>query len=261
MSIRKRKCHPYMVDGTIVLPEKKPEYPLGTVLDTPDLPLKRPLYERKPKGKLNGILLALHGCSRLRSIPRGQKRWFSYFEARGLYVIAPNSFAESRLPERCPPTRGKNLAPLETVSHGGEIVRFRVAQTRRTIRLLREMYPDLPIIIWGHSEGGAVAQLIPDNVSGVIVSGALCGIRRSKDLMVKRNIPLLLLLGDKDTLVNPETGVPFDLAQYCGEVLRSPIWKFVLLRGVGHTPSIRSKAVRRPISAFIDSVLDQHAPN
>ena len=47
-SIRKRKCHPYMVDGRIVLPEKKPDTKTRTTRSRRDAAAGPPFWARWP---------------------------------------------------------------------------------------------------------------------------------------------------------------------------------------------------------------------
>ena len=65
-TIRKRKCHLFAVGDEIVFKGPLPELPFGTTLGGPDVPLKRPLYDRGPLSKPKGILVFLHGCNRIR---------------------------------------------------------------------------------------------------------------------------------------------------------------------------------------------------
>ncbi len=51
------------------------------------------------------------------------------------------------------------------------ILKLRIAQTRHTLAKLREKYPNDPICLHGHSEGGHVVQAQGEKVAGIIVTG------------------------------------------------------------------------------------------
>jgi hypothetical protein len=119
----------------------------------------------------------------------------------------------------------------------------------------------LPIVVWGQSEGGAVAQLVSARVAGIIASGVECGLRSVRDLLVREDVPLLVLIGSKDPFIRaPKKITPDNVRNYCDPIFRSIEWNFVYLKGVGHSPSFKNRTARQAIDTFITPILKRHAP-
>jgi hypothetical protein len=256
-SIRKRKCYLYAVNDEIVFKGKSPRLPLGTVLPGEDIPLKRAIYNKGPKSALRGILLLLHGCNRVRSLPRWTRRWIRYFRNEGFRVVVPNSFAEPRQRSQCDRVKRKRylLPSLRKRAVQDQVSRFRVAQTYRTVRVLRKQYPGLPILIWGHSEGAIVARYLSEGIAGVFLTGNRC----EGCVLFPRDIPYLAFIGSSDPfIVRPKSLTLASVRKYCNRKLRPPEWGFVYLKGVGHFPSIRSRKVRKAVDKFIARSLELH---
>src|SRR5262249_30046498 len=135
----------------------------------------------------SGVLVHLHGCDGL--IVNGRlKSWMSYFEKLGYKVIAPNSFADKRPPVSCkPPFPDKSI-----------IYSIRIAQTKRVLEQVRQQYPGSRIYVWGHSEGGGVANLIDEKLDGIITTGYQCGFRSTASSRIRNDVSLLALIDGKD---------------------------------------------------------------
>lgn len=150
---------------------------MGAALDKPlplpDTPLKRAIQLWPRTSKLKGIMLALHGCNGTGSgVAPFVSSWFDFFQARGFLVVYPSSFDEERPPEFC------GWQTPENYRAATEAMKFRVAQTKRTIRELQKSYPGVAIYIWAHSEGGYVAQALDLELAGMIIVGTPCGFGR-----------------------------------------------------------------------------------
>lgn len=134
-------------------------------LPDPDLPLVSGLIFGD-RAKARGIVLVLHGCNGMVGFDQPWGRsWINFFLSRDFAVVIPNSFADDHK-SLC----GMNIPPSEI----DPVFRLRAAQTLRTLRNLKREFPGKPIVIWGHSEGGNIAQLADYDVQGVIITGAEC---------------------------------------------------------------------------------------
>ena len=261
--LHKRRCHLYAENEKVVFRGRFPELPLGTSLRGNDLPMKKAIYDRSPKIGVRGIVLALHGCSRVRRLPKWVKQWLSYFRAQKFRVIMPNSFAEKRPPQQCDRRkRGRLSRPsLRQLEFIDRVKRIRTAQTYRTLGSLNDKYPALPVIIWGHSEGGRIAQYISVKVAGILTSGVECGFRGIHRILVKPTVPVLALIGSKDFAIRRPTRLTREnVSEYCANVFRSPLWEFEYLEGVDHYPSIKNRTVRQSVDKFIKLSHDLHTP-
>jgi hypothetical protein len=69
---------------------------------------------------------------------------------RGKVSFAPNSFAEERPPASC-----SALYPNKD-----KIYAIRFEKTKRVLEEISREYASFPIYVWGHSEGGGVANLV-----------------------------------------------------------------------------------------------------
>ena len=191
-----------------------------------------------------------------------RKRWFRHFREMGFRVIAPNSFAERRPPQQCG-NETRKLSPLEHARlrpRGSRIMRLRAAQTHRTLRNMRARYPELPIIVWGQSEGGLVAQLISANADGVISTGAECGIKSARDVLVDEDVPLLVLIGGDDPYIQyPKKKTRQSVKDYCNPILRSARWNHVYLPGAKHFVPFENRTARQAIDRFVAEVLKRSA--
>ena len=130
----------------------------------------------------------MHGCDEPRlPQPAWQKTWTDYFVSRNLAVIEPNSFADPH-PTLC--GRGHDGAKLDSV------LRLRSLQAKKTIKSLREKYPNKKIYLWGRLLGATVAQLEHYDVSAIILTGSSC-----QNSSAASKVPVLHVIGANDQYV------------------------------------------------------------
>lgn len=190
-----------------------------------------------------GILLHLHGCDGL--FNRGRTAvWIAYLEKVGFKVFAPNSFAEKRPDKSCKPP----------FSNKHEIFSIRIAQAKRVLKQLREQYPGARIFVWGHSEGGGVANLIDEKLAGVITTGYHCGYRNTTATKIRPDVPILAFMDSDDDYI--KTDLKFtkfsSVAALCESVLanrKNAAWHD--LRGGGHLMSIFDDRVTPKVDKFL----------
>lgn len=196
---KKLRCELLAVDGTLVVkdPWVAPDYKVP--LQGEDKPLAQGYNILHSDNSLKGIVLSLHGCDGL-GWPVYNQVWGEFFAIHGFDFHAPNSFAEPRpaalcgTPDRAP-TSGENRLN-ET-----RIIKLRVAQTLRTIKILQTRHPGVPLYVWGHSEGGLIVQFIGSKVSGIIVTGEECGISNSM-IAADAKTPVLFMFGSDDPFID-----------------------------------------------------------
>jgi poly(3-hydroxybutyrate) depolymerase len=208
---------------------------LDETLPLPDIPLKR-AAQFWPKGtKLKGIVLALHGCNGPGSrIDSFADSWFRFFQARGFLVVYPSSFDEPRPAQFC----GAH-SPATYVA-ATEAVKFRAAQTKRTIAELKKAHPGIPLYVWAHSEGGLVAQVLDVKVSGIIIVGTVCGLSTPKGVLVPKSVPILHVYGSLDDKVsiNHKTLSRKTVDKLCGPHYRSKTRSWVIATDADHLTSL-----------------------
>lgn len=191
-----------------------------------------------------GIVVHLHGCNGLRTGGWVQA-WFRHLEGAGFKVFAPDSFAEARPAESC-----ANPFPNKE-----EIYTIRIRQTLSALRELQAKYPDKPVYMWGHSEGGALANRLEVKVDGIVTTGHQCGYRLTAASSVRPDVPLLVLMGSdsKDHYIRgvaKGTGHA-SVASLCERVLRNKIGRWVQLERMGHMIPIWDPEVSSLVNAFL----------
>lgn len=159
-----------------------------------------------------GTMLLVHGCDGPPDISGWSMAWVSYYRAAGFRVILPNSFADLRDPATC--GLPKDIAGF---NRGNRNIKLRISQTLRTIAGIRRKYPGEPLYLHGHSEGGWVVQALGQNVSGIIITGTVCGFGHSGFYLAGKNVPLLVIAGTRDKSFRQATG-PEALSSYCQNV-------------------------------------------
>jgi hypothetical protein len=198
--------------------------------------------ERRPD---KGVVLYLHGCDGL--FTRGfVEAWFVHLERAGFKVIAPDSFADARPSMSCaPPFPNKD-----------EIYNIRLKQTSHIIGILRKLYPGKPLYLWGHSEGGGVANLTSENVDGIITTGYQCGFRNTGNTKINKDVPLLVFVGNEAFDVNIRgarqmTTHPSQKA-LCEHVFGgNDMWQFVEVPDAGHNIPIYNPTVLAAVNSFL----------
>ena len=151
---------------------------------------------------LKGIVIQLHGCDGLGG-DLAAKVWGKYLNSLGFNFFGPNSFSDPRPEAIC------GVVPLSKRKVDVEIMRIRLAQTLRSIQQLKSEKPDVPIYVWGHSEGAFVAMALEAKVSGVILSGEECD-AYALPFAIPESVPILFIYGDHDPYFN---GVKLPLSQ------------------------------------------------
>ena len=192
-----------------------------------------------------GIVIHLHGCGGLSA--RGfVEAWFMHLEQSGFKVIGPNSFADQRPLISC----------AEPFPNKGEIYRIRADQTARVVTILRQQQPGKRLYIWGHSEGGGVANLIEDKVDGIITTGYQCGFRDTGKTQINREVPLLVIVGNEahDPAIHGARQGSGHSSQeaLCAHVFGgNPQWQFIEVPTVGHLAPIYNTAVLGAVNSFL----------
>lgn len=244
-SLARRKCVLFDVDGKRTGKATPVGVPFGTVAEGPDLPYK--LGNRwEPTGVTHrGILLLLNGCNKLHGISGWVRAWVNFYRANGFRVVMPDSFAEPRDPEACG-YPGENGIDAQTRS-----LKLRIAQTLRTIAILRQEYPGEAIYVHGHSEGGYIAQALGEKLAGIIVTGAPCGFDGAAVYWVGEGTPVLVVAGTEDTWF-AKVGTAKALSSYCKKVQGAGKLTTASVRGMGHFAALWWPGVLNSVSKFLN---------
>ena len=187
-----------------------------------------------PVGEKRGVVLYLHGCGG--SLESHKWDFAQLLMNAGLVVVAPDSFADPRPPKSCgPPWMAKS-----------QIYSVRDRQAKHALEQIRMEYPGKPIVVWGHSEGGGVANLIDEKVAGIVTTGYHCGYRNRGTTQIREDVPFLAIMGTKDSYM------PAGLAPTCARVFQSPAWEYVIVDGMGHQPVVRRREVQEAVASFLE---------
>jgi len=193
-----------------------------------DATLEKGYVSKSPANK--GIVLYLHGCDGgFNTSPAAD--WHDWLERSGFKVFAPNSFAEERPPVSC-------SAPYP---YKAEIYAIRLRQTVRVLEQIIEDHPGVPIYVWGHSEGGGVANLLSQKVEGILTTGYPCGFKRTPVTQIRKDVRVLVVMGSERfdhylLEAHLESGFA-TLADLCRETFRAHLnarWKQFF--SLGHAP-------------------------
>jgi len=195
-----------------------------------------------------GIVLFLHGCDGLGGpqLFAWQAVWVRHLTDQGFLVVAPDSFADPRPRQSC-------QAPFPNKE---EIYQIRDRQAALAIERLRATYPTSKLLVWGHSEGGGVANIVTATVEGIITTGYQCGYRSTGRTWIRSKVPLLAIMGTADPYVIE--ALPFAHAssaeELCRRAFSSPKWRAVIVPGMPHAASLDSPQVREALHRFLDEV-------
>jgi hypothetical protein len=177
-----------------------------------------------------GIVLYLHGCDGgFNASPAAD--WHDWLERSGFKVFAPNSFAEERPPVSC-------SAPY---LYKDEIYAIRLRQTVRVLEQIIEGHRGVPIYVWGHSEGGGVANLLSQKVEGILTTGYPCGFKRTPVTQIRKDVRVLVVMGSERfdyylLEAHLESGFA-TLADLCRETFRAhPKASWKQFYNLGHAP-------------------------
>jgi pimeloyl-ACP methyl ester carboxylesterase len=243
-SLSRAECVLFDLDGNRTGKAPPIGVPFGTTLTEPDRPLNEG-YSFKPEGTPRGSVLFLHGCNGIKSINGWVYAWASFYRAAGYRVFFPDSFVDQRDTELC------GIPPPDQIDHQTRNMKLRIAQTKRSLSVLRKKYPGEPIYVHGHSEGGYAAQALGENVSGIIVTGSPCGFGSAGTYFSAPKVPVLVIVGTKDSYV-PDSSSPKRLADYCKSVTGDGSLQFISVKGLGHYAAPWWPAVANAIGKIID---------
>lgn len=242
------KCRLFARNDKLVWNKPLIGAPLDDTFPPPDLPLKKAINFWPKEAKPKGVMLALHGCNKPGSgVERFEDSWFRFFQARGFLVVFPSSFDELRPSEFC------GLHTPQSYIAATHSIKFRVAQTKRTIAELRKAHPGIPLFLWAHSEGGLVAQAVNVKVSGIIIVGTTCGFGEPRAVLVPRSVPILHVYGEFDDKVISDDKVltKKDIDKLCGPGYRSKARSWVIATGADHLTSLWRQNVIDAVSRMI----------
>lgn len=243
-SLARRKCILFDIDGKRTGKATPTGIPFGTAAQGPDRPYEAGKRWEPTGAPRRGILLLLHGCNKLSDFNGWHWSWINFYRASGFRVIMPDSFTEPRDREVCGHP-GEDGIDAQTRN-----LKLRIAQTLRTIATLRRKYPDEPIYVHGHSEGGYVAQALGEKLAGIIVTGAPCGFGAAAAYWVGKGTPLLVIAGTKDPYTHRARNAG-ELSAYCKTIRGSGKLTTAWVRGMGHYAAIWWPGVRDPLSRFL----------
>lgn len=195
-----------------------------------------------------GVVLFLHGCAGLGGpqLFAWQAVWIRYLTDHGFLVVAPDSFADPRPGQAC---------QLPYLSKE-KIYQIRAKQAAFAIERLRSTYPTLKLLVWGHSEGGGVANLVTATVDGIITTGYQCGYRSTDRMWIRPDVPLLAIMGTADPYIRESLffSRPSSLEQLCRTILTSPKWQAVIVPDMAHEASLDLVEVRDALGRFLDEI-------
>jgi len=238
-------CLTYAVNNKIVWKGATPGIPSSEELPGPDLPfISGQKYGDGSTAK--AVLLMLHGCGPPPDRPPAMiMSWINYFLARNFYVVMPNSFADPHA-AICGDEEWFRDYAVTT-----EVNRLRVAQTKRTLRELKRLYPNKPVYIWGHSGGSRTVQYFAPVVKGVIALGDECGIGQTAMVVIPPAVPILYVFGENDPYL-ATLGLPVTTKSAKKRCIRSKgDRRWVIVKGVGHDTAIWHQNVIDAVSKLI----------
>lgn len=201
-----------------------------------DPPLEQGYISKAPLER--GIVLSLHGCAVFPAVD-----WNEFFERNGYKLFVPDSFAETRPTAAC----AYPYADLE------QIIELRLRQAVRSLRVLKQRYPNEPVILWGHGEGGRVALSLDVPVSAVIITGHHCDLEDDKPLRTSRDIPMLVMQGDQISDIDQTFNISlFSTPEArCEKALTSPLWSYKIVPGEGQPPRLIRIEARTALQRFL----------
>ena len=186
----------------------------------------------------HAVALFLHGCG-----GGTEWEWLQLLIDQGFLVVHPDSFADPRPASSCaPPWPNKK-----------QIMDLRRRQTNHALAQIRLEHPDKKIVVWGHSEGGVLANFITEPVAGIITTGYRCGYRFYGGTHIPKDIPLLVIIGADDGFVRRtlKRTIYASFEAHCKATLKSPKHKFIVIEGAGHRPALRIKKFRQAVEDFL----------
>jgi hypothetical protein len=205
------------------------------VLKQPDMPLIwADIFGSLQDSK--AIVLAIHGCDgKSKRSDNWFNDWRAYFNDRNYAVVQPDSLADKHR---------ISCGEFTTNKEVDNILRLRVAQTRRTIGNLKKRFPKKKFYIWGHSQGGLIAQFFDYEVSGIVVTGAECVYASP----TARSTPVHMVMGDNDRFIaHAKNGEKLNdkiLRESCKGFRTSGRKSYSLIKGGDHWVSVSNPKVQ-----------------
>ena len=146
-------------------------------------------------------------------------------------------------------SKGKDIP--DRVRNWMEVYSIREKQIEYSLKKIRETYPNKNIYIWGQSEGGLLVHMVNEKVAGIISTGYQCG-RGSVSTKIRKDVPLLVILGTNDPYIKEWGGVDYygSIEEMCQHFIKSPLWRYKIVDGMGHSAPLRY--VRGALNDFLD---------
>jgi poly(3-hydroxybutyrate) depolymerase len=195
-----------------------------------------------------GVVVHLHGCGGL-YVNNGewQTDWVNFLNGNGFIVVAPDSFADIRPLSACPNEAGR------TDDRKSMIYALRERQSEYAVQKVRAKYPKKKIIVWGHSEGGALIHRMNVEADAFISTGTNCPTERSSTLEAS---PYFAIVGTNDKYLQHQKNNPlFDgFNDRCKAYMTEPNWEWLVVDGMGHSAELWRQNVERRLSKFLEKV-------
>jgi pimeloyl-ACP methyl ester carboxylesterase len=248
------KCELVAVDGKFVWAKPSVGPSLDVALPLPDGPLnKAKIFASQHSGPPKGIVLALHGSENNYGVSSApypfQKSWFDYFNSIGFQVIFPSAYDDV-----IPAYEYAGWNDPSTYARGTFMNKLRLAQTKRTISVLKTRYPGLPIYLWSHSAGGNIAQAIDSGIAGAIIVGTQCGIGSPFLNLVPKNVPVLYVYGENDPKIfrGSNKVTLARLKAFCGKAYGGKFRQIVIAPKAGHSTPLWRQSVLDAVAKFFN---------
>lgn len=246
------KCELVAVDDKFVWAKPCVGPSLDVALPLPDGPLnKAKIFASQHSGPPKGIVLALHGSENKYSVTRApypfQKSWFDYFNSIGFQVIFPSAYDDV-----IPAYEYSGWNDPSTYAKGTFMNKLRLAQTRRTISVLKTRYPRLPIYLWSHSAGGNIAQAIDSGIAGAIIVGTKCGIGSPSLNLIPMNVPVMYIYGENDPKIfrGSNKVTLARLKAFCGKAYGGKFRQILIAPKADHLTSLWRQNVLDAVAKF-----------
>jgi hypothetical protein len=248
------KCELVAVDDKFVWSKPSIGPSLNVALPLPDGPLnKAKIFASQQSGPPKGIVLALHGSENNYSVSSApysfQRSWFDYFNSIGFQVIFPSAYDDV-----IPAYEYGGWNDPSTYAKGTFMNKLRLAQTKRTISVLKIRYPGLPIYLWSHSAGGNIAQAIDSDIAGAIIVGTQCGIGSPSLNLIQRNVPVIYIYGENDPKIfrGSNKVTQTRLKAFCGKAYGGKFRQFVIAPNANHLTPLWRQNVLDAVATFFN---------
>ena len=248
------KCELVAVDDKFLWSKPAVGPPVGVPLPLPDGPLnKAKIFASQHIGPPKGIVLALHGSENkygVTSAPHAfQKSWFDYFNSMGFQVIFPSAYDDV-----IPAYEYAGWNDPSTYAKGTFMNKLRLAQTIRTISVLKTRYPGLPIYLWSHSAGGNIAQAVESDIAGAIIVGTQCGIGNPSLNLIPKNVRVIYVYGENDPKIFKGSNrvTLARLRAFCGKSYGGKFRQIVIVPKADHSTPLWRQNVLDAVAKLFD---------